>query len=1312
MNKCAFGRGFVMAKYFHLIIILTAAVLTAASCSTPERNQKKGDVLFSRGEYYEAALRYKTAYSMTPRKDREGRGMRAFLMGECYRHINSVAKAEGAYRNAARYDYTDTTTLFHLAAMQRMLGNYKAAADNYRLYLEKHPDDPLSIAGLASCDLAKQMKEEGSSYIVKSVPLLMSRRADYCPVLYGEKWDKLLFTSTRTEAMGDDDSPITGLKNGDFFYTQKDEKGKWKPVEALQGNVNTAYDEGAACITPDGGTMYFTYCPTDPEYPRYAEIWSSSRSDATWSKPEKVTISADTLSSYAHPAVSPDGRWLYFVSDMPGGLGGYDIWRARLNGNSIGAMENLGAPVNSSGNEMFPTFRPDGELYFSSDGHPGMGGLDIYRAREDTVTGKWTVEILPSPVNSSGDDFSMTFEGVHNRGYFSSNRKNGRGWDHIYSFEKPEVVHSVFGYVYEQDGYELPQASVYMVGNDGTNINFGVRADGSFEQEIKPGVKYVLLATCDSFLNYKQDFYIDSSDVSTTDTLYFPLPSVNSPVLVRNVFYEFNSAKLTDNSRQALDNLTRLLKDNPNTSIELSSHCDYRGNELYNRRLSQHRAESVVDYLIAHGIEPGRLTAVGYGKLRPKVVTRRLASVYKFLHEGDTLTEKYIKRLKAAWQDTCNALNRRTEFKVLQTTYGLTDKAGHLDAKALLGVRKPVAAKEPIVKVYVPTPAEAAAADGKPLPKAGDAKGKAVAAGKGTVVNVKEAAAAGKASAGKGTAAGKETAANVKGTAANGKAAAATKNTKTAPAAKTDSTAKAVNAKKDSAAKVSAASKAATSTAASKTATADGKATNAAGKTATAATVAKAATGKTDTLAANAKAKVTNTKATEKDTKAAATDNKAAATDAKATTNAATAAKTDAKKATTDTKAAKTDTNAAATAKTSAVTKTTPTATDTKNAATDAKAAAKDAKDTKTDKASAGKSAVKNSVRARRDSLLRARKEAADAAKKSAAAETEKTAAKTTTNTAKAAKAAAKTAAATKTATTATKAAATTAAATTAKTATKAAKAAATSAKAAANTAKAAKTTAKSATTTTKSATTAADAASAKARAKAAAKAEKAAAKARKKAAAKARRDSIATAKAAAKAAAAKAKAEKKAAKLKADSIKRAEKAAAKQRADSVKKAQKAAAKQQTVARAQAARSQDSAKVKSTVRKKATDTTAATAKAAKQTAKTAASAKTAAKSTAKSATTTTKTATKTAKAATSATKAAATAAKATSTTTKTATSAAKSTSTSAKAATTTTKTNTSTSKATPKIMDKALQDSIIAKARRDAELEKAKKNKK
>ncbi len=716
-------------------MVLVAVLCLAASCSTPEKHQKKGDMFFSHGEYFDAAAEYKTAYSTTPRSDKEARGMRAFLMGECYRRINSTSKAEGAYRNAVRYNYVDTTTYFWLAEMQRMQGNYKAAQKNYEQYLELQPNDVRTKNGIESCALGPEMKERGSNYSVHPVALFASRRADYCPVLFGENYDQLIFSSTRPQATGDDDSGITGMKNGDFFYTAKDDKGKWKPVEPLQGSVNTAFDEGAAAITPDGQTMYFTYCTVDPEYPRYAEIYSSSRSDATWSKPQKVEISSDTLSSYAHPAVSPDGKWLYFVSDMPGGVGGLDIWRAQLDSHGIGMIENLGEPVNTPGDEMFPTFRFNGDMYFSSNGHPGMGGLDIYCAHPDTANNTWSVEILPSPVNSSGDDFGMTFEGVHNRGFFSSNRKNGRGWDHIYSFERPEVVHTVTGWVYEQDGYELPQSTVYMIGNDGTNMKFGLKGDGSFEQVVKPGGKYVLLATCDGFLNYKQELTIDSAEVSTSDTVYFPLPSVNSPVLVRNVFYEFNSAQLTDDSRQALDKLAQLLNDNTNITIELSSHCDYRGNELYNRKLSQHRAESVVNYLIDHGINANRLTAVGYGKLRPKVVTKRLAASYKFLHEGDTLTESYIKKLKESQQDTCNALNRRTEFRVLKTTYGLFDDSGKLDTKALLGNAAPKKAgkAEPIVKVYVPTPAEAAAADGKKLPEKKDTAkvaGKAAAAPK------------------------------------------------------------------------------------------------------------------------------------------------------------------------------------------------------------------------------------------------------------------------------------------------------------------------------------------------------------------------------------------------------------------------------------------------------------------------------------------------------------------------------------------------------------------------------------------------------
>ena len=384
-----------MSVKLRIIYIVFAVMCLAVSCSTPEKHQKKGDMFFAHGEYFDAAAEYKTAYSTTPRSDKEARGMRAFLMGECYRRINSTSKAEGAYRNAVRYNYVDTTTYFWLAEMQRMQGNYKAAQKNYELYLNLQPNDLRTRNGIESCFLAPEMKEKGSTYSVHPVPFLASRRADYCPVLFGEKFDQLIFTSTRPQATGDEESGITGMKNGDFFYTSKDEKGKWKPVESLQGSVNSAFDEGAAAITPDGQTMYFTYCSVDPEYPRYAEIYSSSRSDATWSKPQKVEISSDTLSSYAHPAVSPDGKWLYFVSDMPGGVGGLDIWRAQLDSHGIGLIENLGEPINTPGDETFPTFRFNGDLYFSSNGHPGMGGLDVYCAHPDTVNNTWKVEILP-----------------------------------------------------------------------------------------------------------------------------------------------------------------------------------------------------------------------------------------------------------------------------------------------------------------------------------------------------------------------------------------------------------------------------------------------------------------------------------------------------------------------------------------------------------------------------------------------------------------------------------------------------------------------------------------------------------------------------------------------------------------------------------------------------------------------------------------------------------------------------------------------------------------------------------------------------
>lgn len=663
------------------VIIMSAL----CACSNAERTTRRADAAMAIGEYQEAASLYRRAYMQTSPRERASRGVLAYKMGEAYRSFGNVGRALAAYKNAERFGVADSLVLRKQGDMLRYAGNYKGAEEKYKTYLEKNPEDVLALAGYRSSQKAPAIRETGSAYTVKLDKNFSSSRADYCPAFSDRNGSAVYFSSTRNSGTGGQMSGITGTKSGDIYCLKKDEKGHWKSPEAAEGELNSEWDEGAACFTEDGNTMYFTVCRSDPQYPRMAEIWTSTRNDAKWGKPQALKITADTLSSYAHPALSPDGKWLYFVSDMPGGYGGYDLWRASVvGGHGVGAVENLGPEINTPGNEMFPAFRPSGELYFSSDGRePNLGGLDLYRAKEDTLTKHWEVAHLPYPMNSNGDDFGITFEGLHNRGFFSSNRASaGRGWDKIYSFSFPEILLSVKGWVYEQDGYELPEAVVYMVGNDGTNMKIGVNLEGSFEQPLAPGGKYLFLATCKGYLNYRAELTVDSlAQKEHQYVLQFPLPSISIPVLVRGVYYEFDKADLTDNSREALDRLVKVLKENSNITIELSAHCDYRGRAEYNERLSQRRAESVVRYLTEHGIEAERLTAKGYGESQPKTVSKKMAEKYPFLHENDVLTEEFILKLQPEQQEVCNSLNRRTEFRVLRTTYGLVDSQGNLVVK-------------------------------------------------------------------------------------------------------------------------------------------------------------------------------------------------------------------------------------------------------------------------------------------------------------------------------------------------------------------------------------------------------------------------------------------------------------------------------------------------------------------------------------------------------------------------------------------------------------------------------------------------------
>lgn len=640
-----------------------------ASCGLGN-NLKKAEQSYALGEYFDAAKYYKKAYSRTPPKERKKRGEIAYKMADCYRLTNYNLRARGAYMNAIRYKYHDSIAFYWLAEAHRKNADYKNAAKNYELYLSYKPDDVLAQNGLKSCELAPEWKKKPTRHIIKKATLFNSRRAEYSPMYAQDDLDQIYLTSSRDQAKGNDLNAITGMKSTDIFMAKKNEKKQWLTPEVIESEINSEFEDGACSFTPDGKTMYFTRCRKDGTAPVYAEIYISQRTGANWSAPQKCEIIKDSLSSVAHPAISPDGNWIYFTSDMPGGYGGLDIWRAPLSNSGVGPVENMGETINSPGDEMFPTFRQNGDLYYSSNGHPGMGGLDIFRATLDR-NNNWRVYNMKSPVNSQGDDFGMTFEGERYRGFFSSNRGDARGWDHIFSFEVPEIVYTVTGWVYDKEAYELPEATVNIVGKDGTNLKVNVKKDGSFTQEVKRGMSYVMMASCRGYLNYKQELITDTIQENQEYTLQFPLSSITRPVLIENIFYEFDKATLTEASVEALNELIKLLTDNPHVTIELGSHCDYKGNDDYNMRLAQRRAESVVKYLIAGGIDKERLTAKGYGESQPKLIRKRLAEKLGFVKDGDVLTEEFIKTLPEEQQEICNAINRRTEFRVLRTTYNL-----------------------------------------------------------------------------------------------------------------------------------------------------------------------------------------------------------------------------------------------------------------------------------------------------------------------------------------------------------------------------------------------------------------------------------------------------------------------------------------------------------------------------------------------------------------------------------------------------------------------------------------------------------------
>lgn len=657
-----------MKAHFTIYILFLLIVSSLYSCKSAKLSDAEEKQRI--GEYYEAAAIYRKVYTKTSPKKRDLRGYIAYRMAECNRLINNTAKATSAYMNAIRYDYPDSTVYLRMGQMLQKTGRYPEAIKNYDIYMENDPSNLLAINGIQGCELAPGWKKNPTRYEVRRMDKFNSRRGEFSPMLAGDKYDQLYFASSRSKDKDAKVSAITGQNNNNLFLVKQDEKGAWLAPVELEDEVNTEYDEGTPSFSPDGNTMYYTYCAQDPEGPRTAEIYISTRSSAKWGKGTRATIVKDSVTALGHPSISPDGKYLYFVSDAVGGFGGKDIFRARVAGNDFGPMENLGEEINTPGDEMFPYVRDSVTLYFASNGHPGMGGLDLFKATQDS-TGKWKVENLGAPINSMADDFGITFAGKEERGFFCSNRNDARGYDHIYSFERPTITIFIEGIVNDVDEYPIEDATVRIVGEDGLNVKVPVKKDGTYRVELERDIRYVMMASARGYLNQNYELHTGPEEKNETYIVDFFLSPISKPVVIDNIFYDFDKATLRPESKKALDEMIKMLNDNPNVTIELGAHTDRKGTDQYNERLAQRRAQSVVDYLIAGGIEAARLEAKGYGESVPKTINKKMAKQFDFLKEGDVLTEEFILALPPEQQEIADQINRRTEFKVLRTNYNL-----------------------------------------------------------------------------------------------------------------------------------------------------------------------------------------------------------------------------------------------------------------------------------------------------------------------------------------------------------------------------------------------------------------------------------------------------------------------------------------------------------------------------------------------------------------------------------------------------------------------------------------------------------------
>jgi peptidoglycan-associated lipoprotein len=656
-----------MKRFIFLIILLS--IVSFQDSAAQKRKSERAYSSFNAGEYYDAIDLFKDAYSKSKKADKATRTELGFMVAESYRLTNDPRNAETWYRLAVRSSTSKPDAQYWLAESLKKNGKYQQAIEEFKKYRQVVPSDSRTDMQIRACELSLEWQRNPEAYKVEELKDLNSRFSDFSPAYGRDDFGVVYFTSSRDDAAGNKTHGATGQSFTDIFESRLDKKSKWSTPVPID-DLNSESEDGTPCFSSDFKELYFTRCEAGKREEKGCVIMYSRRTGDKWSDPEDTRILPDSLVA-AHPALSSDGSTLYFVSDMPGGFGLKDIYAVTRTGegDSWSNPRNLGPDINTGGNELFPFIRGDGSLYFASDGHIGMGGLDIFQAISQP-DGSWIVKNMKSPINSFADDFSIAFETGNERGIFSSTRK-GRGNDELYTFELPPLRFNVTGLVKdEKSGSPIQGSVVQLIASDGSNLQAETGAGGDFRFALKQDVDYIFLASKRGYLNGKERETTKAQEKSRDYMVTILLTPIDLPIELPNIFYDFGKWDLRPESMVSLDKLVETLNDNPRVTIELMSHTDSRDTEEYNQDLSQRRAQSVVQYLIEKGIQPERLSPKGYGESSPKVIDDVIAAQNSFLKPGTSLTEQYINTLSSEEQkEIAHQINRRTEFRVLRTDY-------------------------------------------------------------------------------------------------------------------------------------------------------------------------------------------------------------------------------------------------------------------------------------------------------------------------------------------------------------------------------------------------------------------------------------------------------------------------------------------------------------------------------------------------------------------------------------------------------------------------------------------------------------------